>query len=53
MEDDVSEGLKQGVENELNSMSVCMPKSPVGGGGGSALDLQRLQCPMFSDTSLQ
>ena len=34
MEDDVSEGLKQGVENELNSMSVCMPKSPVGGGGG-------------------
>ena len=45
VEDDVSEGLKQGVENELNSMSVCMPNSPVGGGGGGASDLQRLQCP--------
>lgn len=47
VEDDVSDGLLRGVEKEPNSTSVCVPKSPVGGGGGGALDLQCPQCPYF------
>lgn len=47
VEDDVSDGLLRGVEKEPNSTSVCVPKSPVGGGGGGALDLQCRQCPYF------
>lgn len=44
VEDDVSDGLLRGVEKEPNSTSVCVPKSPVGGGGGGALDLHLYIC---------